>query len=343
MTSENNIRKHVLVVGGGPAGIEVAAKLSQLGIDITLIEQTDRLGGKLNKWNHLFPNGKPASDLLLQLSNSIKNTVKPVLQTTIAKFEKVNNHFSATLNNGNIINADAVVLATGFNLFDARKKEEYGYGIYDNVITSADLEEALKEKKKIQTNDGKTPKRICMIHCVGSRDEKVGNTYCSQVCCITAVKQAIELKKQLPDSEIFCFYMDLRMFGRNFEEIYKQAQVEYGIQFIRGRLSEAFENSNGSLMLKVEDTLLNKPLKINADLVVLMVGMEPSATSVSLIQSMKLKQGEDRFIELSDPHLSSQSNIPGIFTAGTCTGPKTLEATINNARSTAFQVAEYLK
>ncbi len=119
------------------------------------------------------------------------------------------------------------------------------------------------------------PQRIGFIHCVGSRDEKVGNLHCSKVCCVTAVKQAIEVKEMLPHAEIFLFYMDLRMFGRHFEELYKEAQQKYGIQFIRARLSEAFENPDGSLQIRIEDTLLAKPMKMTLDLLVLMVGIQP--------------------------------------------------------------------
>jgi heterodisulfide reductase subunit A len=158
------------------------------------------------------------------------------------------------------------------------------------------------------------------------------------------VKQAIELKQVLPDADVFSFYMDLRMFGRHFEDIYKEAQIEHNVQFIRGRLSEAFENSDGSILLKVEDTLLNKPLKLSVDLVVLMVGMEPSKTSRSLCEKIGLSNNGDGFFNQDDPHFaSSKTSVPGIFVAGACSGPKTMEATLNEARSAAFQIAEFLK
>jgi heterodisulfide reductase subunit A2 len=122
-------------------------------------------------------------------------------------------------------------------VFDATKKEEYGYGIYDNVITSADLEKLFLDSKLLVNPLGKTPKKIGLVHCVGSRDEKVGNVYCSKVCCVTAVKQAIEIKERLPESDVYCFYMDLRMYGMHFEALYKEAQEKYAVNFIRGRLS----------------------------------------------------------------------------------------------------------
>lgn len=333
-----------MVIGGGPAGMEASSRLAQLGYSVTLVEKTEKLGGKLNEWDRLFPNGKLASELLQDIHKSLQNGVKSILNTTLSDIQRDNKRFIATLSNGNEVTSDAILVTSGFEVFDAHRKEEYGYGIYDNVITSADLEKLFREHKEIKTSNGKAPKRIGIIHCVGSRDEKAGNTYCSQVCCITAVKQAIELKQVLPDADVFSFYMDLRMFGRHFEDIYKKAQIEYNVQFIRGRLSEAFENSDGSILLKVEDTLLNKPLKISVDLVVLMVGMEPSKTSRSLCEKIGLSNNGDGFFNQDDPHFaSSKTGVPGIFVAGACSGPKTMEATLNEARSAAFQIAEFLK
>lgn len=343
MYNENKNSKKVLVIGGGVAGTETSVKLSEMGYQVTIVEQSDKLGGKLNQWDRLFPNQQPAKDLLQTLKKSLNQNIKPFYNTTVSHIKKENNDFIATLSDGQNINANALVLSTGFDIFNARKKEEYGYGIYDNVITSADLEKIFREEQKITTSSGEKPKRVGIIHCVGSRDEKVGNTYCSQVCCITAVKQAIEIKEQLPETDVFCFYMDLRMFGRHFEEIYKKAQIEYGIQFIRGRLSESFENPDGSVMLKAEDTLLNKPLKINVDLVVLMVGMEPSKSLASLINDLNVETGSDGFFAQADMHYASvKTSSSGVFVAGACTGPKTMEATLNEARSAALEVAKYL-
>jgi heterodisulfide reductase subunit A len=336
--------KEVLVIGGGVAGTETSVKLSGMGYKVTIVEPSDKLGGKLNQWDRLFPNQRPAKELLQTLKDSLNSNIRPILNTSITNIEKDGQEFTATLSDGKIIKSDAVVISTGFEVFDAKKKEEYGYGIYDNVITSADLEKLFREGNKITTAAGKKPKRVGIIHCVGSRDEKAGNTYCSQVCCITAVKQAIEIKEQLPEAEVFSFYMDLRMFGRRFEDIYKKAQVEHGIQFIRGRLSESFENPDGSILLKAEDTLLNKPLKISVDLVVLMVGMEPSKTLAKLTQGLKIETATDGFFEQPDAHYAAvKTSVPGVFVAGACTGPKTMEATLNEARAAAFEVAHYIE
>jgi heterodisulfide reductase subunit A len=336
--------KHVLVIGGGVAGLEASTRLSELGCSVSIVEQTDKLGGKLNQWDRLFPNSLPAKDLLLKLNPSPTVQANIYFNTQVSDIKKNKNLFEVTLQNNVRLTVDAILVSTGYDVFDANKKEEYGYGIYDNVITSAEMEETFRSGGKLLTIEGKKPGRIGIIHCVGSRDEKAGHTYCSQVCCITAVKQAIEIREQLPDAEIFSFYMDLRMFGRHFENIYKDAQVKHGIQFIRGRLSEAFENTDGSVMLKVEDTLLGKPLRMNVDIVILMVGMVPSATSKPLENILKLKTEEDGFLSVADTHYESvKTTAPGVFIAGACSGPKTIENSLNEARSAALQIASYLK
>ena len=161
------------------------------------------------------------------------------------------------------------------------------------------------------------PTCVGFIHCVGSRDEKAGNKYCSKACCITAIKLATRVKEKLPDCEVFCFYMDLQIFGRHFERNYQNAQVNHGIRFIRGRLSECFENPDGSVMLKVEDTLLGRPMRINTDLVVLMAGMVPSASANSIKDITGLETGDNGFFNTLDSNYDVEStNIPGIFVAG---------------------------
>jgi heterodisulfide reductase subunit A2 len=334
--------KNILVIGGGVAGMEASARLSDMGFSVSIVEQSAQLGGKLNRWDRLFPNGRPAKDLLQAMRVGAHS--QSFLQTEVVSVRKSDQRFDVTLSDGKQLHADAVLVSTGFEVFDAHRKEEYGYGIYDNVITSADLEQLFRNGETLKTASGETPKRIGIVHCVGSRDEKAGHSYCSQVCCITAVKQAIEIREQLPDSEVFCFYMDLRMFGRHFEDIYREAQVKHGIQFIRGRLSESFENPNGKVMLKVEDTLLGKPLKVNVDMVVLMAGMVPAANTEKLQKMLAIPSCSDGFISSLDVHDgSSKTNQAGVFIAGACSGPKTMENTIHEARSAAIQIAEYLR
>ena len=334
-------KKHVAIIGGGIAGLEAANVLAKSGYKITVFDTTEKMGGHVAKWDMLFPNMRKGEEVLTALLEQLPDSVHLCPDTTIVDIEQFNDYYVIHSNHNENYQADVVLITGGFDTFDARRKEEYGYGIYDNVITSVELEDKLKVNNFV-TAQKNTPKRVAMIHCVGSRDEKVCNNYCSRVCCITAVKQAIEIKKANPETEVFCFYMDMRMFGRHFEELYREAQEVYGVQFIRGRLSEASENKDKTIVVKAEDTLLGKPIKMTVDLMVLMVGMELSKTLVPLVEKMELEVGDDRFITPFDEQLFPNNTMKkGVFVAGTCTGPKNITETLNDAKSAALSIVNY--
>ncbi len=336
--------KHVVVIGGGVAGLEAAGRLSREGMEVSLLEKEGITGGHLNRWFKLFPDRRDSSevkDYLDELTH-VKN-IRLFTNVTIEKLRKEKDHFSVLTNDGKELLADAVVVATGFDLFKSSRKEEYGYGIYDNVITSSDLEEMFK-KGEILKSDGSIPANIGIVHCVGSRDEKVGNLYCSKLCCVTAVKQAIEIREHLPESTVFCFYMDMRMGGAYYEELYREAQEVWGVNFIRGKVSEAGEAIDKRVVIKVEDTLAGRPLKMNLDLLVLMAGMEMSEGGKKIAGMAGLKTGDNRFFASTDHHYgSNRSNLSGLFYAGTCTAPMNITETISHARAAVTEVVDYLK
>ena len=148
----------------------------------------------------------------------------------------------------------------------------------------------------------------------------------------------------LPLADVFLYYMDLRMFGRHFEELYKEAQFKHGIQFIRARLSEAFENPDGSLQIRIEDTLLGKPLRMSLDLLVLMVGIQPQKQPGNIMDMLNLERDSDGFILQEDPFSAPfKTKIEGLFCAGGITGPKTIEETLSEARAVTIEIAGYLK
>src|SRR5665647_448069 len=283
--------KHVVVIGGGVAGLEVAGQLSKVGIEVSIIEKESKTGGHLNKWFKLFPDRRSGTEVKDYLDIlTLNNGIKILTNTTIEKFNRTRSRFSIITNHGKELTADAIIVATGFDMFKSARKEEYGYGIYNNVITSADLEEMFR-KGSIILSDGTVPETIGIIHCVGSRDEKIGNFYCSKLCCVTAVKQAIEIREELPGSKVFCFYMDMRMGGAFYEELYREAQEKWGVNFIRGKVSEAGETINNRLVIKVEDTLAGRPLKMEVDMLVLMAGMEISEGSKQVGIELGLNTG----------------------------------------------------
>ena len=324
--------------------MEAAGMLARAGYLVTLLEKEEEPGGHLKNWHHLFPDRKNGEDVIKYLNARIDNDNITLLKgNRIDNIERNKRKFVIKTNKGDQIIADAIVVATGFDLFKSERKEEYGYGIYDNVITSADLEKKLRSGDLKMTN-GAVPERIGIVNCVGSRDEKIGNLYCSKLCCVTAVKQAIEIREYLPESKVFCFYMDIRMGGAHYEELYMESQEKYGVNYIRGKVSEVSVTINNRLVVKVEDTLAGRPLKMEIDMLILMAGMEASEGSKKLGLSLGLKTGENRFFQSRDNHFGSNlSNIDGVFYAGTCTAPMNISETISHARAAVSEVMDYLK
>jgi len=331
----------VAIIGGGVSGMEAASMLSRLGLQTALIEEKEKLGGHIAQWDRLFPDGRHANELLKPMNDALEG-VDIYLNTTVADVKREENRYQLTLSEGTVLNAGAVLLATGFSLFASQRKEEYGYGIYDKVITSADLEKSFTEGKGLGAAS-KAPLRIGFVHCVGSRDEKVCNRHCSKVCCATAVKQASELKEIHKNARVYCFYMDLRMFGRYYEDLYYQAQNKFGVQFIRGRVSEVAEDIEGNLIVKAEDTLAGQPLRATLDYLVLMPGMERHVNAPKIAKLFNISFGEDGFFQTYDSYNNLLSKQSGLFFAGACTGPKTYTDSVNEARAAAMTIYKYLK
>ena len=333
--------KHVIIIGGGVAGMQCASELLRQGVAITIVEKKQDLGGKIRNWHKLFPSFTPANEVLsairhkLKMSNNLK--IRTGCQATTITAQKV------TLSSGEVLKCDAVVIATGFTLFDATIKEEYGYGIYDNVITSAELEGMFNDNN-VHLAQGGTPKRIAILHCVGSRDEKVCQRHCSKVCCVTGVKQAIELKKFFPTADVFNFYMDIRMFGPGYEEMYREAQTAYNVHFIRGRISEVSPTFNNRLQIKAEDTLTGRPLKMGVDMLVLLIGMKANAHNLILTEKCNLQSQPSGFMQPKDSFLGNiASNVEGVFYAGAVTAPKNIGESINEGTAAAHAVVEWLE
>ena len=328
----------IAVIGAGIAGLEAARQLADLGYTPILIEKAPAVGGHVAEWNRLFPDLSPAAELVAELKQATAK-VRTLLGTQIASINRLKDGYNLVLSSGGSLLCDAVLFATGFNLFDASRKEEYGYGIYDRVITNRDLERWFNTRKDARVSN---PKAIGFVHCVGSRDLKAGNTQCSKVCCITAIKQAIEMKEAFPDAEVYCFYMDLRLFGKKYEDFYIKAQRDCGIHFIRGRVSEVGEAIDGRVVVKAEDTLSGKPVKVTLDLLVLMAGIVCNPDAKHFAQQIGVGVDEDGFLKSRD-NLSSitESGRPGVFFAGACTGAKTIPETLAEARSAALAIHHY--
>ena len=334
--------KKVAIIGAGPAGIEAASVLAKQGVQVTLFEKSESPLKNIQDKAFLFPNFQTAQEIADDLSGKLlTDGITTALGTDISDIRWQGSEWKLFDAKGQTYVADAILVSTGYQVFDAHRKEELGYGIYKGVITSLDMEQMIKHGKILNAN-GDEPKRITFLQCVGSRDEKSGNHYCSKICCVTAVKQAIEVRKQLPKCDASVFYMDLRMWGQGFEEMYRAAQEKYGVNFIRGRISEAAGTFDGRVQLKSEDTLMGLPLKMTTDLLVLMVGMEASCGTKILGKACDIS-GEYGFLRTVTPHLyDNETGRPGLFAAGTCKRPMTIWDSVNDARSAAIAIKDYL-
>lgn len=233
------------------------------------------------------------------------------------------------------LKVDTIIVATGFDIFDARRKPQYGYGKFENVITSLELERIIVEMGEghIIRPIGKD---VAFVQCVGSRDAQVGNLYCSRICCMYATKLASLLKRADPSMDIYIFYTDLRAYGKGFEEYYRRAQ-ELGVKFIRGRPGELMENpDNKKVIMKVEDTLTRKIIDKEFDLVVLSVGLEPSEGTKKISEMLKLPMSSDGFIKEAHPKFRPvDTPVEGIFVAGTAQGPKDIPDSVAQASGAA--------
>ncbi len=320
--------------------MQCAHTLASRGMKVTIVEKQSDIGGKVRQWHVLFPSFTPADEVLSALRHKISSAANITIKTG-CEATKIT-PTCVRLSSGEELKCDAVVVATGFTLFDARIKEEYGYGIYDNVITSADLEQMFN-KGEVAITSGETPRRIAILHCVGSRDEKVCQRHCSKVCCVTGVKQAIELKRLFPSADVFNFYMDIRMFGPGYEEMYREAQQDYNIHFVRGRISEVSPTIDGRLQIKAEDTLTGRPLKLGVDMLVLLVGMRSNDHNLTLETESGLRRQSSGFMQAKDSFIGNvESNIEGIFYAGAVTAPKNVGESLNDGSAAANAVVEWL-
>jgi heterodisulfide reductase subunit A len=232
----------------------------------------------------------------------------------------------------------AIILATGYELFDPHLLPQYGYGVYENVLTNLQFERLLSPsgptRGEILLKDGTSPKAIAFLHCIGSRDENA-NPYCSRVCCMVSMKQA-HLAKEKTGSEVFEFYIDINAFGKGYQEFYKRVREE-GIFFIRGKGSEVFKRE-GRLVVAAEDTLLGTPIEIPVDMVVLGTGLSARRDAEKVAQVFGINQSPDRFFMEAHPKLRPvATSVDGIFLAGCCQGPKDIPDTVAQASAAAAE------
>lgn len=343
--------KPVLIVGAGPAGLSAAAELASLGAPSLLVERESYLGGNPTKWRYslLVPDLKPTEEVLGGLLRKVETEgrIERRLSTVITKAERSSRGYRVTLrSNGSeeVRDVSAVVLATGFEHFDSRRKLEYGYGRYPDVVDFKELEGMITDDRIVRPSDGKPPQRIAWVLCVGSRDIQVGNTYCCRMGCSVSIKQAVEVRKRHPEIEAFVYYMDIRTYGL-WEHLYWDAMQEYGVKFVRGRVGHIAPAEGGTRLIAAgEDTLVNRRTEVPFDMIVLASGMEPGTGTTGAAKLFGVKVGPEGFLAPASSDLNPiDSGVPGVFYAGAATGPKAIVDSVTEGMGAALRAFQYAR
>jgi heterodisulfide reductase subunit A len=341
---EAPMTRAALVIGGGIAGIQAATDLAVQGFPVTLVEKSNRLGGRLADPNLkvLYPNMRPASEVLEEKIARLRESgTRIMLETDVESITGYAGSFTANIT-GKInerLPVGAVILATGADLYEP--KDEHGYGKLPNVITSAQLERAFCEGTELSFG-GDEPKSASFILCVGSRDPE-GFTGCSRYCCPTAIKQAIKLRERGLDVTIF--YRDIRTVSAGAEEMYRKARG-MGVLFIRippGEKPQVLGKKRAEAV-RCYDDLLARKLEVEADLVVLSVGMRARQPETAKFHDMlKASLGLDGFFMERHPELAPvETAVEGVLLAGTVQGPKDIVDTVAQASAAAAKASVFL-
>lgn len=329
-----------LVVGGGVAGMQAALDIAEAGFNVTLVEHAPELGGHMLQLHRTFPTLENTADLIRPLISRVLHHPRINIMTgsEVTGVSGYVGNFQVGVRRGDQgmeVDVGTILVATGFDTFDAHKKPEFGYGIYPQVVTTLDFDRMAQADTWI---DGRKPAKVAFIQCVGSRERSSGsdgrNPYCSRVCCMTVARQARLVRERFPDAQVTVFYMDVRAFGKGFEDFYDDVR-DQGVIYRRGNPSEIIRHGE-HVLIRAEDTLLGEPIEVEADMVVLAVGMTPRSDSSELAALLKLARSADGFFLEAHPKLRPvDTAMAGIFLAGCCQSPKDISETIVHARAAA--------
>ncbi|MEI8188809.1 MAG: CoB--CoM heterodisulfide reductase iron-sulfur subunit A family protein, partial [candidate division NC10 bacterium] len=429
--TEIPLTKKALVVGGGIAGIQAALDIAEAGYQVTLVERTPSIGGRMAQFDKTFPTLDCAACILTPkmvecgsnpsiriLSYAEVEEVSGFVGNFEAKIRrrarsvdmekctgcgicyekcpvKVSSEFEAGMGkrkaiyvpfpqavpNVPVIDREhctyylkgrcklcekfcpsaavnfeaqdeiltdtfgAVVMATGFDLWDQSAQGEYGGGELPDVISGLQFERLVNASgptggKVLRPSDGREPKTVVFVACVGSRDPAHGHPYCSKVCCMYTAKHALLLKEKVPDAKAYIFYMDIRANGKGYEEFVQRVVERYDATYVRGRVSRIYP-LDGRLVVKGADTLLGKPVEVHADMVVLATAMEPRSDAKEMARKLGMSTDQDRWFTEAHPKLRPMEVLTaGVYLAGACHYPKDIPDTVAQASGAAATVVD---
>ncbi len=344
----------ILVIGGGKSGMISALEAANSGTEVILVEQAEELGGWAKKMHAQYPKKQPFVELMPtgipELEQEIQNHKKINIFTS-AEVEKISGQpglFEVSIKQGakvSEVKVGSIVLATGWNPYDPAKLTEFNFGKTPDIITNVQMEERLSSGKPLVTSDGKPVRKIAFIQCAGSRDEN-HLSYCSSVCCMISLKQALYCRELDPDSQVFIFYKDLRTPGQ-YEDFYKRVQEDEGT-FLTKSVIKTIDTSNGGIVVEATDTLLGDDIKVKVDLVVLATGMVPSTLENNILNLDYRKGTElpDLKYGFPDSHFICfpyETQRTGIFAAGCVRAPLDLKGAHSDGTGAAMKAIQAVK
>ena len=335
------MNKPILIVGGGPAGLAAAHALARVGQKSVLVEKADRLGGApiLSGYAKLVPSGEWARDAIGGMVDRVRGDPLVDVQTgaRVETFAGQPGAFSARLSNGANVDAAAAILCTGFTHFDSVNKPEWGFGTFPDVVTTTQVEQMISSGKGVRCpSDGRKPKRVAILLCVGSRDRQIGREWCSKICCTVSANMAMEIREELPDCHVYIYYMDIRTFGLYETKYYWRSQEEFKVKYIKARIAEVTSDGE-KLVVKGEDTLVKRPITIPFDMVVHAIGMDPNVDNKSIASAFGIDLERHGYVARGNAYgNTAETSRAGVFVAGAACGPETIDDSIAQGHAAAL-------
>jgi heterodisulfide reductase subunit A len=335
--------KPVLIIGGGPAGLAAAHSFATVGKQCVIVEKEDRLGGApiLSGYAKLVPTGEWAKDAIGGMVKRVEDasSVKVITDTKVTNFDGAPGDFTAKLSNGDTLEAEAVIVCSGFTHFDSVNKPEWGFGTYEDVVTTTQVEQMISSGQGVRCpSDGRKPNRVAILLCVGSRDRQIGREWCSKICCTVSSNIAMEIREELPDCHVYIYYMDIGTIGLYETKYYWKSQEEFKVKYIKARIAEVTSDGE-KLIVKGEDTLVKRPITIPFDMVVHAIGMDPNVDNPEISDTLGIDLETHGFIDVAHRYGSmGATSRPGVYVAGSATGPETIDDSIAQGHATAMAV-----
>jgi len=331
----------VLVIGGGIAGIEASLQLVSANRKVYLVEKTQSIGGLLTNFEKTFPDMQPSSALINQKIQSLNNN-ENIKVFTDSEVEEVLGFFGnfeikvkkKTEEEPIEFDVGAVVVATGSNIFDPKKTPQYGYGKFDNVINSLEFEK-MNLSGKISLKNGKIPKSVAIIHCVGRNEKK----YCSEICCMYSLKFVRYLTNKIPDVKVSNFYSDLCLPGKSYQKFYEQTKGN--TDFVRS-MDVKITEKDGKLNIEYKDET-GKKSDLSVDMVILSSAIEPTSDASKLAEIIGMSQGDGGFFAEEHEKLGPVStSTEGVYVVGSSQDPKSISETMVQSEAAAGEILSSL-